>query len=346
MLLSIAIVSVFSIFTVMAENETQDMNQTQIQNQTLINQTVDLNETQETNQTQINQSDDSINETIIDEGDVKVLSYSYGAQVRLEQLKNSIELKIENANEIIEEIEADENSTINTSGLNEIVDGYESLITQIDDLDMNQSSDVLAQEYVELKAIAIDLTQEFRILVKDYFSEVRKEQLRERFEYRKQIRVTMNDELHKYKNRYMAQVVQRNLNRLGLSDDELLAQVQNGTLTNQQIRDRLRDKLQNMTHEQIRESAQAFREDKIKSNIERNEILSKYRKNAQDIVEERGNMRNERNMNSRGNGDIQNRGSGNSGSDATGNLNTGRSSNSGSSSSSGGSSSGGRGGRN
>ena len=85
------------------------------------------------------------NSKVIEENEMKILGNSYGAQVRLLQLKRRVEFQAEAGEIIIDEINK-ENPEFNTSELGRIVEEFYVLVGLIEEYNIDKNQDILSQD--------------------------------------------------------------------------------------------------------------------------------------------------------------------------------------------------------
>lgn len=98
---------------------------------------------------------ETVNQT---EEDLTVFNYIHGAEVRLLQLEKVILRNIEVGAEVVGEL--------NSTEAEDILVEMNALLDRIKELDLNQSSESLAEEYVAIKDEARTLSKEFRDLTR------------------------------------------------------------------------------------------------------------------------------------------------------------------------------------
>lgn len=207
----------------------------------------------------------------ITEEDSNMISDNLGAKIRLLQLQKRVELQMESANLIIESI-YEMNPQANTTELEEINAKFEKLLMEIEGASMEEDQEVLAQNYVAMKKQAIELTQEFRIAVKDDLNDEQKEQIKKRLEIRKEIIENRKDaRLEQLKNEFNAKKAMEIMARLNVENEELANQLKTGELTVEEVRAQLKERFQNMSAEEKREAALKIKEENQKRKIEMQE---------------------------------------------------------------------------
>ena len=231
----------------------------------------------DTNETVSNQTeeivDNQVNETIENE------IVSDVVKLKLLRLGIVVESHIEGGNVIIDEL-AEENVTVDYDKLNEIITEFESLLTDINNVDYTQDVDFLEDEYESLKDRAVDLTDEFRDLVKDAVSDEAKAQIREEYRNKKEeVRENRNAKLNEFKKGMNFDILRAYTKELDIDADELIQKVENGEMTFGEA--------QSMIREQYNElSAEEKRELKDKAHKEIKELRESKKEEAKKIKEE------------------------------------------------------------
>ena len=246
----------------------------------------------ETNNT-INQTDIvlvDVQEDIVDTensvvvSDDELLADKSGVEIRLLQLTKHLEARIEQANEIISDVE--EKGVEVPEGMFEIIVGFEDALNKIEELDMSQDSDVLAQKYVSIKKEIIDLSKDFKELAKDIFTEDEKAELRAENKEKVKAKISENKEkIEELKNKFSKSQINKKYNALGFDDEELMSKIQSGELSNDEIKDLIKEKISTLTDEEKVELKLKSLENKKKEKIENKNIHEQREKVAKEEVE-------------------------------------------------------------
>ena len=253
---------------VFANNET-------VENSSINSSTELINEPQE----EIEATNQSV---VVDEQEL--LSDKSGAEIRLLQLTKHLEARIEQANKIISDVE--EKGLEVPEDMLEIIVGFEDALNRIEELDMTQDSDVLAQEYVTVKKEVIDLSKEFREFAKDMFTEDEKNELRAEHKEKVKAKIAEHKEkIEELKNKFKNSQINKRFNALGFDDEELMNKIKSGELSKDEIKDLIKEKVSTMTEEQKKELNTKSLENKKKEKIELKKIHEKREKIAKQKVE-------------------------------------------------------------
>jgi len=190
---------------------------------------------------------DEADEDIIEE--IGVMHYEFGAEVRLLQLEKVLTRNIMMGEKIIEILQELE---VNTFDLELILTEMNFLKDEIQDADPN--SEDAAEQFVDMKNESINLTKEFRITLHDLLDEETIETLRE------QMKDFFKEEMQSLREQIRDMIRNFNRNRLhsiyeiiGLVDEELLEQYEDGEVTIDEVKEQLREYFDNLTKEERRE---------------------------------------------------------------------------------------------
>lgn len=186
---------------------------------------------------------------VVINNDAIVLADADGAQVRLLQLEERVDVQTQNAQGIIERIKS-ENPEFDVTRLEEIVLELDTLKLEISNFDLEQDASILAEKFVELKSRAIALSNEFKEMNQNALSEQVQEQLREQNKDNVQNRLAMkNEKIEQIKNRYNAKKTEQYMTKFGIEDPEFVEQVRTGEADMNQVKEKLKEKFNKMSQE-------------------------------------------------------------------------------------------------
>jgi hypothetical protein len=192
--------------------------------------------------------------------EIEIMSDHLGAQIRLLQLEKAITKNIAKGNEVIAALkEADINTTI----LEAILAELELVKEEVQSADPNATDAV--QIFIGLKADAIELSKEFRDTVRTLIDEKTQEQLRERIQ--EMVCERIQNLSRKIQNRirqFNRDQVQRIYGVLG----ETNMSIQNGAVTQEQLKIQVRTRIQNMTSEKKFDVYSELAQYKIRTRIQ------------------------------------------------------------------------------
>ena len=213
---------------------------------------------------------ESENETVSEE-EVAPFSYPYGAEVRLLQLQKNINGNILAGKDVIDEIKST-NSSADTSSLEDIIEKLGALSDEIEDIinglnTTNKTSEELARDFVDIKAEAINLTQEFRRTAAPMLKEAQREKIRSRIRERDAQNSAINEQIAQLRREYNAQFLNLTLKKLGLQNDTLIEEVRNGNASRKEVNDYIREALKNTSPQERIKLLMKINEDRKKRAI-------------------------------------------------------------------------------
>ena len=113
-------------------------------------------------------------------------NYNDMAAEKMDLLKETLQLQIEHANSLIDDIDVDDN--VDVDELRNIVDEFALLEASIDELNIDGAlADDMRSLYFEIKGESRDLSSEFKGLIETAFSEEERDVLREELQVEKQV---------------------------------------------------------------------------------------------------------------------------------------------------------------
>jgi len=244
----------------------------------------DLNETEHENETELNETE---------EEEIRPMRFPHGAQVRLLELEKSITRNILVGNQTIAAIKAG-NSSANTTNLVSIIDKLIVLrnevrtITVNETAMLNKTSEELAQQFVDIKREAINLSKEFRDAARPLLKETDRQIIRE---YMKEIDRTelknIDDEIRDARHRYNADLLNATFSHLGLNNSALLERVRNGDAKVGEIKNYVRDALRNETPKQRQQAMLKLREAEAKRNVYQEAVRARVLANQSERLNQR-----------------------------------------------------------
>ncbi len=216
-------------------------------------------------------------ETIAQDTMVEVftMGQKIGAEMRLLQLEKAITINILGGNEVIAQVEEDGKDA---TELEALITEFEALKLEIQDLDPEDEEAVEA--FVNIKHEAIEISKEFREIAKGLLEQGDKLAIASR------IKGLNNTELEQYneqiRNKIYAQnaeIVSKTFDVLGIENDVLLTKIENGEVTNEEVRNEIRDALQAMTSEEKRSAWTTLKESGIRKVVAVRAKIEKARLN-------------------------------------------------------------------
>ncbi len=205
-----------------------------------------------------------------------------GAQIRVLQLERSIEIKVLEAQAVLNYIQ---NKTSNyTSNLQDIINKLQNLKNEAGNVSITNRT-YAAGQFVSIKSQAAILVREFRGNASVYLNENDRKSLQAQFnqiernsfqDTRKQI-----EDLQK---ELWREQIQKVLNRFGRNDSELLDRLNQSNITTEEIRSRLQEDFSNLSSQQ-RENAQIkLREDAIQLQQQKLDALKQVEKEREQQI--------------------------------------------------------------
>lgn len=226
-------------------------------------------------------TEDVVDATTIEE--VKVMHNGQGAEVRLLQLEKRITRNILVGQEVIAAVEETGNDT---SELEAIVSEMELLKKEVQEAD--PTAEDAAKIYVDLKADAIDLSQQFREKATALIGEQERTRLREKAKDMDNEDIKGLEEKIRNKIRaYNAEQVKSMFGILGITDEALIAKVENGEATKAEIKEALRTSLQGMDKDSKKAAMIEMKEQGIKRNVFQMNAVEQAKLNHIDRKQER-----------------------------------------------------------
>jgi len=230
-------------------------------------------------------ADDTEDEETLEE--ISIMNYKFGAEVRLLQLEKVLTRNIMMGEKIIEillelEVEISELELILTE-MNFLKDEIQSA---------NPNSEDALEQFVDMKNESINLTKEFRVTLHNLLDEETIETLRE------QMKDFFKEEMQILREQIRNMI--RNFNRdrlhsiyevIGLVDEELLEQYEDGEVTIDEVKERLREYFDNLTKEERRELFAELKMNNIRRLIHAKAAFEDASEFAQERKEARWNNR-------------------------------------------------------
>jgi len=234
------------------------------------------------------EADDTEDEEIIEE--VGIMSYPYGSEVRLLQLEKTLTRNILIGEKIIEILQG---LGIETEELELILAEMNLLKAEIQEAYNNlENIEDAVEQFVDMKNESINLTREFRITLHGMLDEETMELLREEMkDFYKEEMKSLREQIR---------VMIRNFNRdrlhsmyelIGLVDEDLLEQYEDGDVTIDEVKEQLREYLDSLTKEERRELFADLKMNNIRRLIHAKATLEDANEFAQERKEARWNNR-------------------------------------------------------
>ncbi|MFH1770764.1 MAG: hypothetical protein ABH828_04360 [archaeon] len=212
------------------------------------------------------ESDEDENEDEEDEDDVEVFKVPYGAEVRLIQLERSIDRNIDHGERIIAAILAnDENASVDN--LTAILEDMEDLIIEIQGMNLeNKTPEELAEEYVEIKSRARDLSKLFRDTAREFFTGEDVLALRERLrEHVSDMDGMYKEKFEKARNFFNEESLRGLLEKLGIDEETIEEALEQADF--EKAKGKIVSEFQKMNNGRKVQAVKNIREGKVKEDV-------------------------------------------------------------------------------
>jgi hypothetical protein len=231
-----------------------------------------------------NSVSDDENTTIVDEEEAEFLSTGNGATMRLLMLQRQVELQRHGAEKIILKLE-ELNKSVDYDRLNEIVDELDAIVIEIEEMDMDQSKEELAETYVNLKSDATELSKEFKSIVGPSLTDAEKAALHRAInEKKKEIWENHKQRIHEHIRNWNKQKTKHLLETFGEDPEEILAKIESGELTAEDIKNHLKQVYRDIPQEEKEKIWNNLNEEEKKKVIQYKKKASEYLDKLEDRV--------------------------------------------------------------
>lgn len=247
----------------------------------------------ESNLTNSSSSDNnSVNTTIENETNNEVeimISTNLGAQMRIYQLRRSLEIKIFEARAVRDYIE---NKGNDTSSLDSIIVELQVLNSSLNNVSFNNKTEAV-QSFVDIKSQSRDLVNQFRQEAVLYLNETDKGSLRAQFiQIEKDRLQNLKDEINELRKQVWEEQIRGLFGIFGRNESFIIEKIRNQTnLTDDELRKRLNQEFGNLS-QQEKDKAQSKMIEEFKSRErERINALEEIQKNQRDRLQSSLQMR-------------------------------------------------------
>ncbi|MBN1503404.1 hypothetical protein JW930_07735 [Candidatus Woesearchaeota archaeon] len=230
---------------------------------------------EETTTTTLPEEEEEEEETEEDMDEAEIMHEPLGAKIRLLQLLKRVMRNRIYGEHVVEVIE-DEGYDVDTTELEDIIEQFKDLEDEINELLDSELGADSVEQFVEMKREAIDLTKQFRDIVRDELTIAQRQTIRDSVErgdfselddVDQQIRSNVREH---NKNKVMFM-----LENLGIEDEELLEKVEAGDITVPELRDLIKNKFKGLENQHKRQFVNKVKEERIKRLSVRNRVLAK-----------------------------------------------------------------------
>lgn len=203
---------------------------------------------------------------------VKPMQEGVGAEMRLLQLEKQLVRAQLHGEQVIERLEA---QNMSTGNLSRIVAEFEAMIVEVQearaDLNRTNRTDNAVRVFVALVHDARALTKEFREESRELLRDADKRQLRADFERidRDELE-NIEDRIKKARREYNAQNTKKTLERIGYEkdgNDDLYKRVKEGRVSDDDLREEIKERVSELTPEQREEAIARLREEAAKARV-------------------------------------------------------------------------------
>jgi hypothetical protein len=214
-----------------------------------------------------------------DEYEVNAIAYPYGAKVRLLELEKGITRNLLIGTKVVSVLNA-ANSTANLTKLESILDEMENLLQEVKNTSLEGNKIDLAKKYVDLKREAISLSKQFRDGAKPYINPSARQELAVTINLVDTAAVrNLSEEIKLTKCEFNAQRLETILTDINATNPGLVEKVKACNATLRDIEYGISVAFRNLTSYERKILSDKARENRIKGNIVKKEILADIKAN-------------------------------------------------------------------
>lgn len=190
----------------------------------------------------------------------KIMVTSHGAKVRLMQLQYSLQKQINIGERVVQKV-SEINESFDVTELETILEELKEVSKQAGSVDSGKATNEVVQDFVDIKHDAVQLSQHFRNITQNSFSEQEKTQLKQGLmdgieAEMTQARETLRNAIREHNEERIQNAIQA----MKSSDSGNLAQkAKNGEMGKEQIMEQIREKVNEMTSAQKAEAAREMK---------------------------------------------------------------------------------------
>jgi hypothetical protein len=209
------------------------------------------------------------------EREIKTMNTIYGAEVRMLQLEKSISRNILVGAKVLEVI-AINNPQADLNDAQNLLNQLEALLLDVQNFDLNQDKNTLVTNFVAMKKEAIDIAKEFKEITSTMLTEDDKQQIKEEIKDMDKTELNnLNQAIKEAIRSANADRMQGLLTILGVSDPELVQDIEDGNATKQEVKDALKGAFKDLNSEERKIAAA-----KIKEQLNKRIAAEKYAVNV------------------------------------------------------------------
>ena len=222
-----------------------------------------------------NETNDDLNISEETQQELGAMHYGIGPEIRLLELEKAITKNILHGETVIDVLK---NASKNTTELESILSEMKLLKTEVQNAD--PEADNATTIFVDLKADAIDLSQEFRTKANELLTVAEANQLRLRLkEDEKEELKEINDEIKDSIKAFNSEQLRTVFEILGINDTSIIDKYLNSNATKADVMKVITDKFSSMTSEQKIEAVAKLKEESVKKNIFKIKAVEKAKLN-------------------------------------------------------------------
>ena len=217
---------------------------------------------------------------------IQIMNNGLGAQIRLLQLENAIDIHIAIGNKVIQKAQE---LNKNTTELEAIITQMQDLKTEVEQADPNSTN--ATQEFVDLKENAISLTQQFRQTATALFTPEEIQQLRQEQKQIRQQKMEQAKTVREKIREYNQEKLKEMETQLGINIQNIINQMKNGSITTTQAKQMIRQEVLRLPKEKQLNIYKNIKEKQIKEKIiakeKMTEIMKDFRVRYKKMLERR-----------------------------------------------------------
>ncbi len=232
--------------------------------------------------------------TTADESDMEAFDVPLGAQYRFLQLERAITRNVLVGTEVVDVLETNHPDEDFTE-LHIILEEVESLLGEVKAYDFSgKDFNVIARDYVAFRKSSVELTQEFRELVRGNLTSEDMSEIRERVANISESLSALNDQITNTRREMNEYRVRNMLQKMNATNEQLLERIRNGQATKSDVWNGMRTAFSTLpTQEKIRVVREVASE-AVRRAAVRNDIIENVTERLLQLVQERREDRLER----------------------------------------------------
>ncbi len=210
--------------------------------------------------------------------EAEIMHIGHGATVRLLQLEKSITKNFLYGEHVLTVI-SEKSYDIDTTRLEEIIrelnDAKEQLSTMIEGIE-DTTPEEAVEEFVGLKSKAINLTHEFKTILRTNLTVEQRQEIKELVEKKDFSEIeNINEEILQAMKNFNKNRTIALLSLLGLEDEDLVEKIENEEITTAELRRLIVEKFKSLTREEKKDFLNSIKEERIRVQLLRHDALGK-----------------------------------------------------------------------